>query len=96
MNNMMNSKIRTIALMYAAAGAIHQPPKTKSYNKFDVFKNYCNIVVERLANDGLCYVDNDYFERLYQVLPAKLRGQVLFHCNIEDKRVFITYTRVKK
>ena len=85
------------SLMFGAALQMKEEPLTQRPrgNKFDRYKNYTNIVIERLVSTGSCYIEDQFFERLYEALPKKLRGEVRFHSDIESKRIFITYTRYK-
>ncbi len=86
------------SFMLGAAMHISQRPLTQRSRRkpsFDRYKNYCNIVIEALATRGICSIEDEFFERLYQELPGKLRGKVLFHCDIENKKIFITYSKFK-
>ena len=53
-------------------------------------------VIDLLVSKGICFIDYDMFHFLKDTLPNKLRGQVLFHSDIESKKIFITYTKVAR
>ena len=70
--------------------------RTQFYEpKYDKIRVVTDKVMEALVLKGICYIDKALFYELYESLPKRMRGQVLFHSERETKKIFITYTKLK-
>ncbi|MBS4014481.1 MAG: hypothetical protein KGZ97_12130 [Bacteroidetes bacterium] len=50
-------------------------------------------VMEILVTNGICFIDYYLFLELNESLQNKMRVLVLFHSDIESRKIFITYTQ---
>ena len=89
-------KIIMMALMMQGAVGMNGYDETTQRKRSGPNKrDTMDSLITTLVTKGMCYVDSYTFNQVRDVLPSKLRGQVLFHSMIENKEIFITYTKAK-
>ena len=94
----MKSKLLLSMLPLMLGGMMNEPySQRSSYEpKHDRLKLTTDKVIEALVSKGVCFIDKSLFYQLCSTLPQKLRGQVLFHCDIKSQKIFITYTKAAR
>lgn len=61
----------------------------------DKVKTATDKVLEKLVTNGVCGISDYLYDVLKDSLQSKLRGTVLFHCDIETRSIFVTYEKCK-
>jgi hypothetical protein len=88
------SKLAMIGLAYGMLGmGFDLPSKRKTMPAY--IEPTHDRVIKELVLKGICLVPERLFMDLRYTLQSKLRGQVLFHSDIETKQIFITYQKYK-
>lgn len=87
-------KLAMIGISYGMFDTYH-PSKPKLSKTHIDASSYIDKVINNLVSKGVCKISDDVFHIVREKLPLKLRGQVLFHSDIETKQIFVTYKKYK-
>ena len=95
----IHRRLAVMSLAFGLAMDFNQPVRIKkrSVNNDNLrSKQTIDKVIETLVTKGGCFIEHDLYLELKDALSTKLRGQVLFHCDIASRKIFITYAKVTK